>query len=147
MPFWTSFQVYRWDQFACLCFSWISVTTTPHNILSKPLAAFSLNNRRTNCKQGDENESCRNYYRQSQEGNRPSRGSNQQPPVLKSCTLPAGLLAPGLGTRRGGKLHALDKNNCRTSNKGSMIWGWFHKSHLLVFNTIIYTSVRIVAYP
>ena len=39
-PFSTIFQSYHGDKFTYSCVSWFSHTSTPHNILSKQLAAF-----------------------------------------------------------------------------------------------------------
>ena len=40
MPFSTVFQLYRGGQCTNPCFPGVLLTSTPHNILSKPLAAF-----------------------------------------------------------------------------------------------------------
>ena len=44
--------------------SWSSLTSTPQNILSKPLAAFPHNHCQNNGQQWERNESCRNDYYQ-----------------------------------------------------------------------------------
>ena len=48
MPFTILFQLYRGSQNIFLCCPRVLLTSTPHNILSKPLAAFSNNHRRNN---------------------------------------------------------------------------------------------------
>ena len=45
----------------------LRVTSTPHNILSKPMAAFPHNHCRNNGQRWEKNESCRNDYHQSSE--------------------------------------------------------------------------------
>ena len=49
------------------CFPGILLTSTPHNILSKPLAALSHNHCQNNGQPWERNESCCNDYRQSLE--------------------------------------------------------------------------------
>ena len=66
-PFSTVFQLYRGGQSTYPCFSRFLLTSSPHNILSKPLAAFPHNNCRNNGQRWERNESCRNDYRQSSE--------------------------------------------------------------------------------
>ena len=60
-------------------------TSTPHNILSKPLAALLHNNSQNNGQQWERNEFCQIDYHQKEYW--PGRWSNQRPPVLKSCML------------------------------------------------------------
>ena len=48
-------------------FPGILLTSTPHNFLSKPLAAFPHNLCRNNGQRWERNESCRNGYHQSSE--------------------------------------------------------------------------------
>ena len=71
----------------------VLLTSTPHNILSKPLAAFPHNHSRNNGQQRERNESCCNDYHQSSEG---ILVSNQQPPVVKSTILPTELRGTAL---------------------------------------------------
>ena len=40
-----SIQLYRGGQYTCPSFTGVLLTSTPHNIPSKPLAAFSQNHR------------------------------------------------------------------------------------------------------
>ena len=47
-PFSTVFQLYRGGQCTYPCFPGVLLTSTPHNILSKPQAAFPLNHCRNN---------------------------------------------------------------------------------------------------
>ena len=63
----TLFQLYRGDQGTHPCIPTVLLTSTPHNILSKPLAAFPQNHRRNNGQGWERNESCRNDYHQSSE--------------------------------------------------------------------------------
>ena len=48
-------------------FSWVVLTITPHNVLSKALAAFPHNHCRNNGQQWERNELCRNDCHQSSE--------------------------------------------------------------------------------
>ena len=59
------FQLYRGGQCTYPCFPGVLLIRTPHNILSKPLAAFPQNLCRNNGQQWERNESCRNDYHQS----------------------------------------------------------------------------------
>ena len=94
MLFSTVFQSYR----TCPCFPGILLTVTPHNILSKPLAAFPHNQ----CQTMDSGERGMNPVPMTiinpQKEYWPSWGWNQQSPVLNSCVLPTELLP---GTRLG----------------------------------------------
>ena len=65
----------------------IVIAITPHNILSKPLAAFPHNH----CQTTDSGERGINPVAMTIIKPWPSRGSNQRPPVLKSYTLPTDL--------------------------------------------------------
>ena len=67
IPFSTVFQLYRDGQYTNPCFPGIILTSTSHNILFKPLAAFPHNHCRNNGQQREGNESCRNDYHQSSE--------------------------------------------------------------------------------
>ena len=73
------------------CFPGILLTSTPHNILSNPLAAFPHNH----CRNTDSGERGMNLVAMTIYNPRkeywPSRGSNQRPPFLKSSTLPTEL--------------------------------------------------------
>ena len=60
MPFSKLFHLYRSGQYTYLCFSGVLLTSTPHNVLSKPPTAFPFNHRRNN---GQHKE--RNDYNQS----------------------------------------------------------------------------------
>ena len=65
--FLTVFQLHHSGQCTYPCFSGVLLTSTPHNILFKPLAAFPQNHRQNNRQQWERNESCRNDYHQSSE--------------------------------------------------------------------------------
>ena len=52
----------------------VLLTSTPHNILSKPLAVFPHNHCRNNGQRWERNESCRNDYHQSSERVLPELG-------------------------------------------------------------------------
>ena len=81
----TGFQVHRGGQCAYLCFPGVLLTSPPHNILSKPLAAFPHNHCRNNGQRWERNKSWRNDCHQSLKYWQ-NRGSNQRPPVPKSTT-------------------------------------------------------------
>ena len=66
-PLSTVFQLYRGGQCTYPCFPEILLTSNTHNILSKPLAAFSKNHCRNNGQRLERNESCRNGYHLSSE--------------------------------------------------------------------------------
>ena len=66
-PFSTVFQLYCCSQCTYPCFPGVLLTSSPHNILSKPLAAFPHNHCRNNGQRWERNESCRNDYHQSSE--------------------------------------------------------------------------------
>ena len=66
-PFSTEFQLYRGGQCTYPCSPGVLLTSTPHSILSKPLAAFPHNHCRNNGQQRKKSESCRNDYHQSWE--------------------------------------------------------------------------------
>ena len=89
MRCWTSFstviQLYRGCQCTYPCFPRILLTSTRHNILSKPLAAFTHNHCLNNGQWWERNESCCNDYHQSSESILAELGI--EPPVLKSATL------------------------------------------------------------
>ena len=61
----TLFQLYQGGQCTYPCFP--GLTSTPHNIPSKPLAAFPHNHRRNKGQRWERDESCRNDYHQSSE--------------------------------------------------------------------------------
>ena len=88
MPFPTVFYLYRAGQSTYLCFSGVLLTNTLHNILSKPVTAFP----HYIVERMDSGERGMNPVAMiivnSQKEYRPRRGSNQRPPVLKSCMLP-----------------------------------------------------------
>ena len=54
----TVFQLYHSGQCTYPCFSGVLLTSTLHNILSKPLAAFANNRCQNNGQQWERNESC-----------------------------------------------------------------------------------------
>ena len=66
-PFSTVFQLHRGSQCTCPCFPGFLLTSTQHNILSKPLAAFPHNRCRSSWQWWERNFSCRNDYHQSSE--------------------------------------------------------------------------------
>ena len=66
-PFSTVFQLYHDGQCTYPCFPGGPLTSTPHNIHSKPLAAFSDNHCRNNRQRWEGNESCFNDHHQSSE--------------------------------------------------------------------------------
>ena len=68
--------------------SWSSLTRPPHNMLSKPLAAFPHNSCRSNGQRRKRNESCPNTIIIPRKEYWPSWGSNHRPPVFKSCAVP-----------------------------------------------------------
>ena len=57
----------RFQQCTYPCFPGVLLASTPHNILSKPLAAFTNNNCRHNGQRWERSGSCRNDYHQSSE--------------------------------------------------------------------------------
>ena len=61
------FHLYRNSQCTYPCFSRVLLTCTPHNILSKALAAFPQNHHWNNRQQWEKNKFCPNYYHQSSE--------------------------------------------------------------------------------
>ena len=63
-PFSTVFQLYHGGQCIYRCFPRVLLTSTPHNILSKPLATVTHYHCRNN---GQRNESCCKDYHQSSE--------------------------------------------------------------------------------
>ena len=66
-PFSTVFQLYHGGQCTYPWFPGVLLTSTPHNILSKPLTAFLHNHCQSNGLRWERNESCRNDYHQSSE--------------------------------------------------------------------------------
>ena len=64
---WERVKVYCGSQCTYLCFPGVLLTSTPHNILSKPLAAFPHKHCQNNSQLWERNESCRNDYHQSKE--------------------------------------------------------------------------------
>ena len=67
MPFSMVFQLYPGGQSTYPCFSGVPFTSTPHNILSKPLTAFPHNHCWNNGQRWERNESCCNEYHRSSE--------------------------------------------------------------------------------
>ena len=84
-PFATVFQLYHCGQCTDPCFPGVLLTSTPHNILSKPLAAFPLNHCQNNSEKGMNpvamtiTNPWKEYWL--------SQESDQRPPVLKSTAL------------------------------------------------------------
>ena len=66
-PFSMLFQLYCRGQCTYPCFSGILFTSTLHNMLSKPLAAFPYNHCQNNREWQERNESSHNDYNQSME--------------------------------------------------------------------------------
>ena len=60
MPFSTVYKLYCDDQCTYPCFPGVLLTSTPHNIFSKPLAAFPHKRCWNNGQQLERNESCHN---------------------------------------------------------------------------------------
>ena len=67
VPFSTLCQFYCGGQCTYPWFSGVLLTSTPHSVLSKPLAAFPHNHCRNNGQQWERNESCHNDCPQSSE--------------------------------------------------------------------------------
>ena len=82
MPFSTVFQLYR--QCTYPYFPGVLLTSTPHNILSKPLAAFPHNHCQISGERGMNAVAMTIINPRKEYWS--SRGSNQRPPVLKSAT-------------------------------------------------------------
>ena len=61
------FKLYHSSQCTCPWFPGVLLTSTPHNILSKPLAAFPHNRCRNKWKWWERNKSCRNDYHHASE--------------------------------------------------------------------------------
>ena len=66
-PFSTVFQLYCGSKYTYPCFPGVRLTSTPHNILSNPLATFPHNYCRNNGQQWERNEPCPNDYHESLE--------------------------------------------------------------------------------
>ena len=64
----TVFQLNPSGQCTYPCFPGVLLTSTKHNTLSKPLAAFPHNHCQNNGQRWERNESCHNDYHQSSEG-------------------------------------------------------------------------------
>ena len=90
-PLSTVFQLNSGGQFTYPCFPEVLLTSTPHIIPSKPLAAFPRNHCQNKGQQSERNESCPNDYHHSEDRILSELGSNQRPHVLKFCTLPTEL--------------------------------------------------------
>ena len=67
MLFSTVFQLFCGSQFIYPCFPGVLLTSIPHNVLSKPLAAFPHNHCWNNGQQWERYESCCNNYHKSSE--------------------------------------------------------------------------------
>ena len=98
--FWSVNPVYVWYRFKHIesnkqctypCFPGVLLTSTPHNILSKPLVFSQI----TSVKTMDSTETGMNPVTMTIINPRkqywPSQGLNQRPPVLKSAMLPTEL--------------------------------------------------------
>ena len=85
MLFPTVFQLYRGGQCTYPCFPGVALTSTLHNFLSKPLAAFLHNHCRNSSERGMNPVAM--TIINPQKDYRPSLGSNQPPTVLQSATL------------------------------------------------------------
>ena len=83
----TVFQLYRGGQCTSPYFPGVLLTSTPHNILSKPMAAFPHNHCRKNRQQWERTDPVAMTIMNPQKGYWPSRGSNQRPPVRKPAML------------------------------------------------------------
>ena len=81
-------------------FPGVLFTSTPYNILSKPLAAFPLFESGNNEQLWERNDSCGNDYQKLWKEYWSSWGSNPQPPILKSCMLLTELHRLGCGKKR-----------------------------------------------
>ena len=91
MPFSTVFQLYCGGMCTYPCFPRVLLTSTPHNTLSKPLAAFPHRHLQT----AESSERGMNLVAMTiinpQKEYWPSQESNQRPPFRKSATLPTEL--------------------------------------------------------
>ena len=94
MLFSTVFQLYHGGQCTCLWFPGVLLTSTVHNIISKPRAAFPNNHCRNN--ERGMNPVAMTIINPRKEY-WPSQGSDQRP-VLKSAVLPTDLW--GLGSHK-----------------------------------------------
>ena len=74
----TLFQLYRGAKFTFPCSPGVSFVITPHNSLSKPLAAFPHHHSRWTAVR-EKNQPCRNDNHRSSDRNWQRRGSNQLP--------------------------------------------------------------------
>ena len=81
------FQLYCCGQCTYPCFSGILLTSTWHNILSKPLAAFPHNHCQNNRQRWERNESCPMTIINHQKEYWLCQGSNPRTHVFKSATL------------------------------------------------------------
>ena len=79
------FQLCRGGLCTYPCFTRVLLISAPKNIRSKPLAAFPHNHCRNN---GQQSETVVMSIINSRKEYRLSRGSNQRPHALKSCSLP-----------------------------------------------------------
>ena len=105
MPFSTVFQLYCSGQCTYPCLPGVPLTSTPDNILSKPLATFPHNHCRNSEQRYGGYESCGNDDHQSSEKNIGQAGNqNQQPPLLKSAMLRTELWGSANQIQGSGKL-------------------------------------------
>ena len=91
MPFSTVFQLYCGDQCTYPCFSGILLTSTPSNILSKPIVAFHITIVETKGSSEKGMNPVAMTIINPQIENWLSWGSDQRPPVIKSATPPTKL--------------------------------------------------------
>ena len=92
MPFSTVFEAYDSSQCNYPCFSEVLLTSAPHNIHSKPLAAAIPHNHCRSSEQWWEKWILSQWLSSIlRKDTGQARRSNQQPPVLKSLALPTQL--------------------------------------------------------
>ena len=88
MSFSAVFQLYHHGQCTYPCFPEVALTSTPHNITSK-LSHITIVETMDNGERGTNSVAMTIINHQKKYWS--SRGSNQRPPILKPCTLPAEL--------------------------------------------------------
>ena len=102
MQFSPVFQSYRDGKFTYPCFPAVLLTSTSHNILSKPLAASQHNHCRNNGQRRERNESCRSDYHQSLERILAEPGIEPAISCSQVCNTTGGAVGLGDGCRRRG---------------------------------------------
>ena len=120
-------HLYHGGQFTYPCFPWVLCTSTPHNILSKPLTALPRNHCRNSGQGWERNNPVAMTIINPLKEYWPCRGSNQRPPVLKTATLPTDLLGSA-GYLSNMKVTVFDK----IAVAGAFV---FHKHILISFIT------------